>query len=362
MSGIVEQVADDFRRVQGLDHPRPVIEQGSVHGLAFAQRQQILALDLRQLRGDIGADLDAGERPDPVPSVLRAERLDVREFHIGPGLDLFLQDIVVGGVIDMIENRFAVGVAGAQRAMIKVERAVAVDEPHHIGAESAEIVVEGGMDLVQLGDHPHCVAGPGDHLVDSGPHFIALRLAQPLVDAARNRARAVDALAGGVADHLLAEFAQQHALFGDVGVIGGDADDIAPRRLAVETKQQIRRGEMEEMHGVRLQNLAIMHQPPQLFGGRRQMAVAGDGVHRLDGGEMVADRADAAQPLHRHRNLPIGPALDEGFEAAEFDDMQPDLMDLVFGVEQQSHLAVAFDPGQRVDGDAAEFFRAGGGL
>jgi hypothetical protein len=40
---------------------------------------------------------------------------------------------------------------------------------------------------------------------------------------------------------------------------------------------------------------------------------------------VVAHRADAAQALHHHRQLPEGPALDEALEAAELDDVQPRL-------------------------------------
>ena len=115
--------------------------------------------------------------------------------------------------------------------------------------------------------------------------------------------------------------------------------------LAVEAEQQVGRGEMEEMQRVRLQDLAVVHQAAQLLGGRRQRLVAGDDVHRLGGGEMMADRADAAQPLHHDRNFPVRPALDEGLEAAELDDVQADLMDPVVLVEQDRDLAVAFDAG-----------------
>ena len=45
-------------------------------------------------------------------------------------------------------------------------------------------------------------------------------------------------------------------------------------------------------------------------------------VHGLGRGQVVADRADAAQPLHEHRDLPVGAALDEPLEAAELDDVQ----------------------------------------
>ncbi len=43
MSAIVEQVADDFGRVQHLDHARPMIEQRAVHGRAVAERDELPA-------------------------------------------------------------------------------------------------------------------------------------------------------------------------------------------------------------------------------------------------------------------------------------------------------------------------------
>ena len=114
---------------------------------------------------------------------------------------------------------------------------------------------------------------------------------------------------------------------------------------------------MEEVQRVRLHDLAVVQQAAQLLGGRRQRAVAGDEVHRLGRGEEVADRADAAEPLHRDRHLPVRPALDEDLEAAKLDDVQPDLMDAVLVVEQDRHLAVALDAGDRLDGDAAQLVR-----
>jgi hypothetical protein len=85
-------------------------------------------------------------------------------------------------------------------------------------------------------------------------------------------------------------------------------------------------------------------------------------VHRLGGRQVVRHRADAAQALHHHRHFPVGPALDELLEAAELDDVQPHLLHAVVRVEQDRHLAMAFDPRQRVDGDAAQARRMGGGF
>jgi hypothetical protein len=78
---------------------------------------------------------------------------------------------------------------------------------------------------------------------------------------------------------------------------------------------------------------------------------ADDHVHRLGGGEVVADRADAAKPLHDHRNFPQEPPADEPFEAAKLDDMQPRLVDRAVGIEVDRDLAMAFDPGDGRDLD-----------
>ena len=64
----------------------------------------------------------------------------------------------------------------------------------------------------------------------------------------------------------------QHALRRDLGISRGDADDVAPGDLAIEAEQQVGRGQMKEMHGVRLHDLTVVHQSAQLFGGRGQRA------------------------------------------------------------------------------------------
>ena len=71
----------------------------------------------------------------------------------------------------------------------------------------------------------------------------------------------------------------------------------------------------------------------------------------------MTDRADAAQALHGDRNSPIRPALGEDLEAAKLDNIQADLMNPIFLAEEDRHLAVAFNAGNRFDGDAAELLR-----
>jgi hypothetical protein len=84
--------------------------------------------------------------------------------------------------------------------------------------------------------------------------------------------------------------------------------------------------EVEKMQHMALHHLAVMHQPAHLLRRGRQCRRR-DHVHRLGRGEVVADRADAAQPLHDDRHLPQQPAADEALEAAELDDVQPRLVD-----------------------------------
>ena len=51
--------------------------------------------------------------------------------------------------------------------------------------------------------------------------------------------------------------------------------------FAFETEKQIGRREVEEMQCVRLQYLAVMHQPAQLVGRRRQLRRTDDMIKRL---------------------------------------------------------------------------------
>jgi hypothetical protein len=77
---------------------------------------------------------------------------------------------------------------------------------------------------------------------------------------------------------------------------------------------------------------------------------------------MMADRADTAESLHQHRQLPERPALDELLEPSELDDVQSRLLHLIVRIEQQRDLAVALDPRHRFDDDAPELIGIGGGF
>jgi hypothetical protein len=57
--------------------------------------------------------------------------------------------------------------------------------------------------------------------------------------------------------------------------------------------------------------------------------------------------------LHQDDDFPEWPPLDESFEAAEFDDVQAGLDDLVVVVHADGHLPVAFDARDRIDDEFA---------
>ena len=217
----------------------------------------------------------------------------------------------------------------------------------------------------------HGAARPLEHARHLLAEGVALGDGEVLVDASRDGARAVNLLAGSGLDHFLAESPHHHSLHCQVGILGGDRQHVAlggrrrkrAGRGAVGAEEQVRTGQMEEMERVALEDLAAVHQPPDLLGGGSQLLAAHDPVHGLGGGQVVADGADSAQPLDDHRHFPIRPAQDEPLEAAELDDVQPRFLHLVVLVHEDRHLAVAFDAGHRLDGvlDGLPRSRAFGG-
>ena len=55
---------------------------------------------------------------------------------------------------------------------------------------------------------------------------------------------------------------------GQFGVGLDDADDVADGRVGIEAQQQVRAGQLEEVHGVGLDGLAHVHQFAQQLAGR----------------------------------------------------------------------------------------------
>ncbi len=247
-----EQLLDHLGGMQRLDHARPVVGQRGVHRRALAAGDEDLPLRLGPRRRDEVAVLHPRQRADAVPAQLAAERLQVRELHVGPGPHFLLDQLEVALITRAIEHDLACGIARAQHAVIEIHGAVGAHQRQHVGTEAAETVVQAGIALVQLPRDSHGVLCPGDGLADVALQHVAVFAADVLVHAAGHRARAVHALAGGDADHLLAELAQHHALLGDVRVLLDHADDVALLHLGVEAEQQVGRREVEEVQRMRL--------------------------------------------------------------------------------------------------------------
>ena len=197
------------------------------------------------------------------------------------------------------------------------------------------------------------LTAPGQHLVEVGEQEVALGQRQILVDASGNRAGAVDLLSRRGPDDLLTELAHLHALERETGVLLDDTDDVAFRDRSVETEQQVGRREVEEMQGVGLKDLPVVHQAAHLLAGRRQLVDAKNAIHSLRRAEMMAHRTDSAQALHQHRELPERATLDEALETPELDDVQPGAQYAMVVVEEDGDLAVSLDPGERLDHDAS---------
>ena len=176
----------------------------------------------------------------------------------------------------------------------------------------------------------------------------ATRFVQRFAHAAGHGPGRVYASAAEDADRLLAELAQADAVARDLRVLLDQAGHVAQVRVAVHAEQEVGTAEVEEAQGVALHELAPVHQPAQLGGGRRDVD-AEDGVARLGGRQQVADRADAANACGDAGHFPEGAAFAELLEAAEFGDMKAGVLDLAVVIQHDGDLGVALNSGYGID-------------
>jgi hypothetical protein len=362
---VEEELLDDFRRMKELDEPGPVRVEGHVVGFAVGVRFEDLEFLLGERRGDMIAGVEPGQGADPVPTVLLAEGPDIRKLHVAPGSDFLTDIIVVVLVVHVVDDLPAFGVHRPEHAVIEVEGAVLADEAEvvrrKLGEAVDDVLVLPMVILEKLDGRP----GPFDDLVDverrgAFEKAVPLLGAEVFVDAPGDRSRAVDLLPRRGQDDLLAELAQEDGLDGQILVEGDDADDVPDGRVGVHAQEKIRRGEVEEMQGMGLEHLAVVHEPAHFLSRWREPfgPDPDDDVHGLGRGQVMADRANAAEPLDEDRGLPIGPALNEALEAAELDDVETGLGHFPGVIEKDGDLAVAFHPGDRFDRDLSRHSRS----
>ena len=116
---------------------------------------------------------------------------------------------------------------------------------------------------------------------------------------------------------------------------GRPAEPVVER---AEAEQEVGCREVEEVQDVALHHLTVMHQPAHLFRRGADFIDAMDHVHGLRGRQMVAHRTDAAEALHDHGQLPVGPSLDEPLEPPELHYVEPGALDFAGRVFEDNFL------------------------
>ena len=248
----------------------------------------------------------------------------------------------------------------SQHAVVVVHIAVGIDQGHAEGGNIRKAVHRASILFVKVVEQAKTVLCVVDDLVHRGePLFtveqtVAFGAAQVLVDASRHRADAVHSPAEDRLDDLLAPLAQHDHPPHQRGVRLDQAEDIALFGRGIHPEQHLGDDQVEICRRMRLQHLRVVAETADLLRrprhpDSRSRADADHVVERFRATQMVTDEADSADPLHQHRRLPERVALDELLEAAELDDMQPGVDDVVVVVEVHGDLAVALDPGDGID-------------
>ncbi len=152
------------------------------------------------------------------------------------------------------------------------------------------------------------------------------------IDAAGNHPGRVDPLAADQFDNLLADFPQPYAIPGNLRIGLDHSDDVPFGRIGVHAEEQIRRRQVKEAEGVRLDVFAAVEQSPEQDGGFGRMNTE-DGITGLAGGERMTDRTDPADSFGYRRHLIVGPAFAEFFKTAELGHMKPGITDAAVIVE-----------------------------
>src|SRR5271166_6535689 len=98
-------------------------------------------------------------------------------------------------------------------------------------------------------------------------------------------------LASQKLNDLLAELSEANAPAGELGLGGNQPENVPADRVAVHAQDQIRSAEMEERQSMGLDDLAQVHEPPQLVR-RRRYRHREDRIAGFGRGKQMADRTD----------------------------------------------------------------------
>ena len=203
--------------------------------------------------------------------------------------------------------------------------------------------------LHPAGEQRQPLHGHPDLRIELGRDGIPVRAAERGVYTAGHGEVGVHALAPQPLDDLLAEAAQADRFEGELRVGGDDAEDVADGRVGIEAQDEVRAGQVEEVHPVGLHHLRHVQKLPQQHRRPRQFH-PDDGVAGLGGGQVMADRADPADALGDLGHLEVGAAFAELFQAAELVHVQEGRLDLAPVVEVDRDAGVALDAGDGFNG------------
>lgn len=105
------------------------------------------------------------------------------------------------------------------------------------------------------------------------------------------------------------------------------------------------------MKRVRLKNLRVMQQSPQLLrSGRKILWIHTDQlVYRFGRSEVVTDWTNSAEALHEDGCFPIRSTLDKSLETAELNDVEVGVLHFPVFVQVNGHPTVAFYARNRID-------------
>ncbi len=149
-------------------------------------------------------------------------------------------------------------------------------------------------------------------------------------------------------DDLLAKPAKTDPILRNLRVGLNQPCDVSTVRVEIESKQQIWGRQYEEAEGVRLNDLATMHDLPQLDRGRGHPD-AHDGFAGLGRRQEMGNRTDAANARGYRRHLIERPSFGKFLKSTQLGHMKRGIGDAAFIIEPDGDLCVSLDAGHRID-------------
>ncbi len=92
-------------------------------------------------RVDEIAIVDPRQGAYPIPAGIGAVAGQIREFHVRPGFDLFVNVVGVAAVVEMVVQNAAPGVFDAQTAVIQFQRTIGLNLAEIVAFDRGKVIV-----------------------------------------------------------------------------------------------------------------------------------------------------------------------------------------------------------------------------